>query len=104
MIYQKIICVNCAFYITELINCPIVIDNQDKYFEMGSTLFGINLLPKREIFDWIIERNGHVILDSNQRVGEGSGELIISTFVELSEKAELEFKLKFDSYKEVIIQ
>lgn len=104
MIYQKIICIDCAFSISELRKCPITIDNSDDYFEMGATLFGVNLLPKREIFDWIIKHNGKVILDSNQRTEEGVGELIIQTDVILSEKAELEFKLKFEPYREIVIQ
>jgi hypothetical protein len=104
MIYQKIICINCAFSISELDKCPITFVNSDAYFDMGATLFGVSLLPKREIFDWIIKHDGKVILDCNQRQKEGVGELIIQTDVILPEKDELLFKLLFEPYREIIIQ
>jgi hypothetical protein len=103
MIYQKISSYNCAF--SGLSFIPFEVKNEDEFkFHSLSSFFGLRLVPKKEICDWIFKRNGVIRVSSNiKNMVEGEGDLFIFTEIFLEPKFELEFMIKFGIKKEIII-
>lgn len=109
MIYQTVKCVNCAFWLPILSDGPMTISSLDDYIQVGIGLFGIPLALKPEIFNFIIERGGKVIV--HKETGDNALEnfggikslVIVTEILDLNEKYELELQLKFGGPKEIII-
>ena len=115
IIYRNIIIKDCAIYWGKLSDLPVTINSNIESEERNKyKFFGVNLLPKDNVCEFIFNNSGELYIELNEDndvyltkhgdlfVGDNENFTITTKIIGLTPEKELEYIIKFGPTEDII--